>query len=68
MAPSVSWATGEGVFEAALEAELTENLGHEHGGDSDHGQHAQWHRSPKAVLAEIGPVVIEMPRGRVVSL
>ena len=51
------------VLETALEAELTEHLGHEHGetplgSDMCNGMRA------KTVLTEIGPVQIEVPRDR----
>jgi len=51
------------VLETALEAELTEHLGHEHGetpiGDDTHNGTRM-----KVVLTEIGPVEIEVPRDR----
>lgn len=51
------------VLETALEAELTEHLGHEKhqaaaGGNTRNGTR------PKTVLTEIGPVSIEVPRDR----
>lgn len=51
------------VLEAALEAELTEHLGHEHGGVPMAPNMRNGTRV-KTVLTEIGPVQIEVPRDR----
>ncbi len=51
------------VLETALEAELTEHLGHEHGQRPIAANMRNGTRS-KAVLTEIGPVEIEVPRDR----
>ncbi len=47
----------------ALDAELIEHLGHEHGGTLV-GENMRNGTRPKTVLTEIGPVEIEMPRDR----
>jgi len=49
------------VLETALEAELTEHLGHEHGGTPPTSNMRNGTRV-KTVLTEIGPVEIEVPR------
>ena len=51
------------VLETALEAELTEHLGHEHGQRPIAANMRNGSRS-KTVLTEIGPVEIEVPRDR----
>jgi transposase-like protein len=51
------------VLETALEAELTEHLGHEHGG-TPAGSNMRNGTRTKTVLTEIGPVEIEVPRDR----
>jgi putative transposase len=51
------------VLETALEAELTEHLGHEHGGTPS-GPNIRNGTRSKTVLTEIGPVQIEVPRDR----
>lgn len=51
------------VLETALDAELTEHLGHEHGGTPVTVNMRNGTRS-KTVLTEIGPVEIEVPRDR----
>lgn len=51
------------VLETALEAEMTEHLGHEHGGIPS-GPNVRNGTRPKTVLTEIGPVQIEVPRDR----
>jgi putative transposase len=52
------------VLETALEAELTEHLGHEHGGvPGPDGNHRNGH-SAKTVRTEIGDVAIKVPRDR----
>jgi transposase-like protein len=51
------------VLESALEAELTEHLGHEHGAAPLRTNMRNGSRS-KTELAEIGPVEIEVPRDR----
>ena len=51
------------VLEAALDAELTEHLGHEHGQKPVAANMRNGTRS-KTVLTEIGPVEIEVPRDR----
>ena len=51
------------VLETALEAELTEHLGHEHGG-TPIAENMRNGTRVKTVLTEIGPVEIEVPRGR----
>lgn len=51
------------VLETALEAELTEHLGHEHGA-APLGANTRNGTRAKTVLTEIGPVEIEVPRDR----
>lgn len=51
------------VLETALEAELTEHLGHEHGQTPIASNIRHGTRS-KTVLTEIGPVEIEVPQDR----
>jgi len=51
------------VLETALEAELTEHLGHEHG-QTPIAANMRNGTRPKTVLTEIGPVEIEVPRDR----
>lgn len=51
------------VLEAALEADLTEHLGHEHG-QTPMGSNMRNGLRAKTVLTEIGPVEIEVPRDR----
>ncbi|WP_418000807.1 transposase [Kocuria flava] len=51
------------VLETALEAELTEHLGHDHGQTPIAANMCNGTRS-KTVLTEIGPVEIEVPRDR----
>ena len=51
------------VLEAALEAEMTEHLGHEHG-ETPMGSNMRNGLRTKTVLTEIGPVEIEVPRDR----
>lgn len=51
------------VLETALEAELTEHLGHEHG-QAPLGSNVRNGTRPKTVLTQIGPVQIEVPRDR----
>lgn len=58
----LSWLT-KSVLETALEAELTEYLGHEHGG-TPISENIRNGTRTKTVLAEIGPVEIEVPRDR----
>jgi len=49
------------VLETALNAELTERLGHDHGG-TPLGENMRNGTRTKTVLTEIGPVEIEVPR------
>jgi transposase-like protein len=51
------------VLETALEAEMTEHLGHEHG-EIPLGSNMRNGMRTKTVLTEIGPVEIEVPRDR----
>jgi len=51
------------VLETALEAELTEHLGHEHG-QTPAGSNVRNGTRSKTVITEIGPVEIEVPRDR----
>lgn len=51
------------VLETALNAELTEHLGHDHGGTPISENMRNGTRT-KTVLTEIGPVEIEVPRDR----
>ncbi|MFJ8501361.1 transposase [Streptomyces sp. NPDC093992] len=66
--------TGEGgllqqltkrVLESALEGELTDHLGHEHGekGEGGRGNYRNGRRG-KTVVTQVGPVGIEVPRDR----
>lgn len=50
------------VLETALEAELTEHLGHDHG-QTPIAANMRNGTRPKTVLTEIGPVQIEVPFG-----
>jgi transposase-like protein len=52
------------VLESALEAELTEHLGHEHGGVPGPGGNMRNGHSAKTVRTEIGEVRIKVPRDR----
>ena len=51
------------VIQAALEAELTDHLGHEPGG-RPHGANVRNGATPKTVQTDLGPVRIETPRDR----
>jgi len=51
------------VLQTALEAEITDHLGHEHGGTPAGGNVRNGH-SPKTVRTEIGPVTVKVPRDR----
>jgi transposase-like protein len=51
------------VLEAALDAEMTEHLGHPHGGVPQSLNVRNGTRT-KTVITEIGPVEIEVPRDR----
>jgi putative transposase len=51
------------VLESALEAEMTEHLGHEHG-QTPIGSNVRNGTRTKTVVTEIGPVEIEVPRDR----
>ena len=51
------------VLETALNAELTEHLGHQYGG-TPAGSNMRNDTRTKTVLTEIGPVEIEIPRDR----
>jgi hypothetical protein len=51
------------VLETALEAEMTEHLGHERHGAAE-GPNVRNGTRSKTVLTEIGPVEIEVPRDR----
>ena len=51
------------VLQTALEAEMTEHLGHEHGGTPP-GENVRNGHSPKTVRTEIGPVTVKVPRDR----
>jgi transposase-like protein len=51
------------VLESALEAELTEHLGHEHG-ETPSGSNIRNGTRSKTVLTQIGSVQIEVPRDR----
>jgi putative transposase len=51
------------VLETALEAEITEHLGHERHGPAESGNMRNGTRS-KTVFTEIGPVQIDVPRDR----
>jgi putative transposase len=52
------------VLETALDAEMTEHLGHERGGVPGPGGKVRNGRSTKTVRTEIGDVRIEVPRDR----
>jgi putative transposase len=52
------------VLETALDAEMTEHLGHERGGVPGPGGNVRNGRSAKTVRTEIGDVRIEVPRDR----
>src|SRR3954453_10333396 len=51
------------VLQTALEAEITDHLGHENGGTPAGGNVRNGH-SPKTVRTEIGPVTVKVPRDR----
>jgi transposase-like protein len=51
------------VLQTALEAELTDHLGHEHGG-TPAGENVRNGHSTKTVRTEIGPVPVKVPRDR----
>jgi putative transposase len=51
------------VLESALEAEITEHLGHERHGPAEKGNVRNGTRS-KTVFTEVGPVEIDVPRDR----
>lgn len=55
------------VLEAALEAELTEHLGHQHGGVPGPGGNMRNGHSAKTVRTEIGDVQVKVPWDRAVS-
>ena len=52
------------VLETALESELTEHLGHEHGGVPGPGGNVRNGHSAKTVRTEIGDVRVRVPRDR----
>jgi putative transposase len=52
------------VLETALDAEMTEHLGHEHGGVPGAGGNIRNGYSAKTVRTEIGDVRIQVPRDR----
>src|SRR3954454_16571350 len=52
------------VLQTALEAELTEHLGHEHGGVPGPGGNIRNGSSAKTVRTEVGDVQIRVPRDR----
>jgi putative transposase len=52
------------VLQTALEAELTEHLGHEHGGVPGPAGNVRNGSSPKRVRTEVGEVEIRVPRDR----
>jgi putative transposase len=52
------------VLQTALEAELTEHLGHEHGGVAGPGGNVRNGHSAKTLRTEIGDVQIQVPRDR----
>jgi putative transposase len=53
------------VFERALDAQMTDHLGYEHGDKAGHGSgNSRNGRTPKTVLTDIGPVEITVPRDR----
>jgi transposase-like protein len=49
------------VLQTPLETELTEHLGHEHGGTPGSGGNVRNGRSPKTVHTEIRPVTVKVP-------
>src|SRR3982751_1304943 len=49
------------VLQTALEAEITEHLGHEHGGTPGPAKNVRNGHSPKTVRTEIGPVTVRVP-------
>jgi transposase-like protein len=51
------------VLETALEAEITEHLGHERHGPAESGNVRNGTRS-KTVFTEVGPMEIDVPRNR----
>jgi putative transposase len=51
------------VLQTALEAEMTDHLGHHHGG-TPAGENVRNGHSPKTVRTEIGPVAVKVPRDR----
>jgi putative transposase len=51
------------VLQTALEAEMTDHLGHEHGGRPA-GENVRNGHSPKTVRTGIGPVTVKVPRDR----
>jgi putative transposase len=51
------------VLETALEAEITEHLGHERHGPAENGNVRNGTRS-KTVFTEVGPVEVDVPRDR----
>jgi putative transposase len=51
------------VLETALEAEITEHLGHERHGPAENGNVRNGIRS-KTVFTEVGPVEVDVPRDR----
>jgi putative transposase len=52
------------VLQTALETEMIEHLGHEHGGTPGPGGNVRNGHSPKTVRTEIGPVTVKVPRDR----
>ena len=52
------------VLETALETEMSEHLGHEHGGVPGPGGNVRNGHSAKTVRTEIGPVQVKVPRDR----
>lgn len=53
------------MLESALEGELTDHLGHEHGEKGEGGRENYRNgRRGKTVVTEVGPVEIEVPRDR----
>jgi transposase-like protein len=51
------------VLQTALETELSDHLGHEHGG-TPAGENVRNGHSPKTVRTQIGPVTVKVPRDR----
>jgi transposase-like protein len=51
------------VLQTALEAEMTDHLGHQHGG-TPAGENVRNGHSTKTVRTEIGPVPVKVPRDR----